>query len=299
MSFQQEQPTSTLAAMCLQESTSYKCEDYLRCRAQSPTSAATMDIQNTTPDMTHEDIQVCINNRSKMAQWCMTLMDACQLNRETVSIAMSYLDRYLATKHGMECIEDSATFQLAVMTALYSAIKIHEEKAISPEVLSTISRGFYTKKDMEEMEWKMLNALQWRVNTPTPLAFCREYLSQLNLDAGMKDQLLSLAQVQIELTVADYNFVTVKPSSIGFAALVNAMDVMGLNVASANKIIVDTGLVDSTQVFQIQGALYSVVANLTHLRTQTRRPSASSKTASAAPKRRQSHTISPRTVCEQ
>lgn len=298
MSFQQEQPTSTLAAMCQQESTSYKCEDYLHCRAQSPSSSV-MDhffAKNNTPAMTHEDIQVCINNRSKMASWCMTLMDACHLNRETVSIAMNYLDRFLATpEHGMDCLEDSATFQLACMTALYSAIKIHEEKAISPEVLSTISRGYYSKKDMEHMEWKMLNALQWRVNVPTPLAFVREFLHELPYDAATKNHILSLCQVQTELTVSDYNFVTVKPSSIAFAALVNAMDVLGLNVHYTNGL---ASLMDTKQVFQIQGVLYAAVANLTHLRTQVRRAPVE-KSMAASTKRRQSHTISPRAVCEQ
>lgn len=306
MSYQQQEQTCTLTAMCHQES-SYHCEDYLHCRAQSQSPRSVMDqlfmkdtntTPSSTPSMTHEDVQVCINNRSKMASWCMTLMDACQLNRETVSIAMSYLDRFLATPQGEDCIEDSATFQLACMTALYSAIKIHEEKAISPEVLSSISRGFYSKRDMEEMEWKMLNALKWRVNVPTPLAFVREFLTVLPYDAITKDQLLSLVQVQTELSVADYNFVSIKASSIGFAALVNAMDVLGLDVTLTNSMV---GMVDTDQVFQIQSSLYLAVANLTHLRTHVRRTveSESIGETNVAPKRRQSHTISPRAVFEQ
>lgn len=306
MSFQQQQEINvdTLAAMCQQESTSYKCEDYLHCRAQSPVSILDQVLLRNTPTtMTPEDVQVCINNRSKMASWCMTLMDACDLNRETVSIAMSYLDRFLATEAGAECIEDSATFQLACMTALYSAIKIHEEKAISPEVLSTISRGFYTTADMEQMEWKMLNALQWRVNVPTPLAFCRQYVALLpatTMDEVTKEQLLSLCAVQTDLCVADYNFVTVQPSSIGFAALVNAMDVLGWNVTLTNS-IVNLGLINTEQVFQIQSTLYQGVANLTHLRTQNqiRHKQESEAVPAQQPKRRESYTISPRAVHEQ
>jgi len=285
--------------MCQQESSAYKCEDYLHCRGQSPVSILDqVFFRSTPPTMTPEGVQACINNRSKMVSWCMSLMDACQLNRETVSIAMSYLDRFLATAIGEDCIEDSATFQLACMTALYSAIKIHEEKVISPEVLSTISRGFYTKTDMEAMEWKMLNAISWRVNVPTPQAFCRQYLSLLPaVDAATREQLLQLCSVQTELSVADYEFVTVKPSSIGFAALVNAMDVLGLDVTVTNAVVA-LGMVDAHQVFRIQSTLYAGVANLTHLRTQARRP-IEPPAPLAAPKRRQSHTISPRAVCEQ
>merc|ERR1712232_334489 len=144
-----------------------------------------------------------------------------------------------------------------------------EEKAISPEVLSTISRGYYSKTDMERMEWTMLQALQWRVNVPTPLAFVREYLSTTALlpqplDPLTKDRLLSLVSVQTELCATDYNFVTIKPSSIGFAALVNAMEVMGLDVATPHysMVVPLMGLIDTEEVFRIQSTLYRAVANM-------------------------------------
>ncbi|CAB9512891.1 diatom-specific cyclin [Seminavis robusta] len=313
MSCQQEinMNYSTLEAMRRQECTGYKCEDYLHSKLQksfSPTSAIDAMFMTNFADqqgstMTQEDIMVCINNRSKMAQWCMTLMDACQLSRETVTIAMSYLDRFLATPTGSECIEDSAAFQLACMTALYSAIKIHEEKAISPEVLSTISRGFYSKQDMEAMEWRMLQALQWRVNVPTPLAFVREYLQMIPsavLTDACKDQLLTLVKIQTELAVANYSFVTIKPSSIGFAALMNALEVVGLDFGILHQFILAVSDLDTDEIFRIQATLFAAVSTMTSLRgvcgQEARR--VISDNATSRPKRRQSHTISPRAVTD-
>ena len=313
MSCQQLETTSTLEAMRLQEITSYRCHDYLHAKVQKPASPTTVIrelflMQREEMARTKQDILVCMSNRAKMAQWCMALMDACELNRETVSVAMSVLDRFLATPSGSECIDDSASFQLSCMTALYSAIKIHEEKAISPEALSSIARGFYTKADMEAMEWRMLQALQWRVNAPTPLAFVREYLSLLPssiVGQDVQDQLLSLAKIQTELAVVDYNLVTIKPSSIGFAALMNAVDVLGLSVAVIRQVILSHGhhVVDMPEVFRIQSSLYACVANMKNLscRQEALRVNGADAVARGSalpPKRHQSHTISPRAVCQ-
>lgn len=308
---------STLEALSRQESTTYKCDDYLH-RHMQPSSSLMDDIfcpnstnhisnKNQNNKLTKEDIQTCMNNRSKMSQWCMTLMDACQLQRETVSIAFSSLDRFLATDQGVECIEDSTTFQLACMTSLYSAIKIHEEKALSPETLSHISRGFYSKDDMEEMEWTMLQALQWRVNAPTPLAFCREFLNLIpdhEMDQKTKDHVLSLAKIQTELAVSNYSFVATKPSSIGFAALTNAMDVLGLDFGVVHQYIcydAENSVIDTEEVVQIQNVLYIAVSTMKEQLepVQEKASSLSEEEPTAAPKRRQSYTVSPRTVVGQ
>ena len=297
--FQQEQSKtamtlSTLEAMCRQECTAYKCEDYLHRHMHPPSSQEDHCIME-------QDMQTCINNRAKMSQWCLTLVDACQLSRETVSIAMSNLDRFLATPEGAKTyIDDSSSFQLACMTALYNAIKVHEEKAISPETLAYISRGFYSSEDMEATEWTMLKALKWRVNAPTPLAFCRELLHlapEHQMDARTQEQVLSLAKVQTELAVQDYSFVTVKASSIAFAALSNATEVMGLKVpVNLNYAM---GLIDRVQVSEIQSALYAAVLTLQQPALQLPAPSKALEEEPSPIKHRQSVTISPRTVCGQ
>lgn len=298
--YQQEQTEtamtlSTLEAMCRQESTAYKCEDYLHRHMQPPSSQEDQSILE-------QDMQTCMNNRAKMSQWCMTLMDACQLDRETVSIAMSNLDRFLATPEGTKTyIDDSSSFQLACMTALYNAIKVHEEKAISPETLAYISRGFYSSEDMESMEWTMLKALKWRVNAPTPLAFCRELLRlvpEYQMDARTQEHVLSLARVQTELAVQDYSFVTIKASSIALAALSNAMEALGLKMpVNLNYAM---GLIDRAQVSEIQSVLYAAVLTLQKPAFQLPTPSKVLEAEEPTPvKRRQSLTISPRTVCGQ
>jgi len=293
---------STLEAMRLQE-TSYSCQDYLQ---QALTQSQHSFVQGDS-EFTQDDVTVCQNNRSKMVEWMMTLTDACQLKRDTVSIAMNNMDRYLATPQGMtHSLRDSSAFQLACMTSLYSAIKVHEEKALSPEVLSSISRGFYSKKDMEDMEWSMLNALQWRVNGPTPLAFVREYLANIPrrvMKDSVKEHVLALAMMQTELAVTDYNMSTSsKASSIAFAALTNAMDVLGLEFRIVNHyILAKSNLVDICQVCDVQSALFVAVAGVVPSAAAARQQQRSTsmlctQQQQQASKQHGHSSISPRTV---
>jgi len=283
---------SILEAMRRQESTSYKCEDYIA--------------RSVLPGSSVEDMQTLETNRSKMTQWCMTLVNACGLNSNTVSIAMSNLDRFLATDDGLELLGDSETFQLACMASLYSAIKVHEERAFSPQTLSNISRGFYSARDMETMEFRILQALQWRVNAPTPMSFVNEFLKLIPdyvLNSHYKEHVLSLVRIQTELSVAAYNFVTIKPSSIGFAALINAMDILSIKFDIVQSYILDVkGItIDTDEVLSIQNALYTAVAatqetiviqqQQSNVNTKPLTPSTS--------KHDKSFTISPRTVCGQ
>ena len=109
-------------------------------------------------------------------------------------------------------------------------------------------------------------------------------------------------KIQTEISVGNYSFVSVKPSSVGFASLANATNVLGLDARILGQFILSLGkhVVDTQEVYQIQAALYSAVSNMASLRSvcgqQSRRADISA--SAVRPKRRQSHTISPRAVCE-
>jgi hypothetical protein len=139
-----------------QEENGYASSDYL---AQIPPSA-------TSP----LDTPVDENCRNVMAKWCNEISDFCKYSRETASIAMSCLDRFMATPDGQTVFLYRSLFQLAAMTALYTAVKIHEHEAMDPALVSCLSRGAYSPEAVEAMEARMLTAIQWRVNPPTALA---------------------------------------------------------------------------------------------------------------------------------
>ena len=155
------------------------------------------------------------------------VVDFCHFSRETVTIAMSILDRFLMTQQGRSAIFDSAEFQLAAMTSLYTAVKIHEPEVMSSNLVSTLSRGAHTDKEVEVMERRILQAIKWHVNPPTSLSFIREFLNLLPpefLDESTKTTLYEISKYQSELVVADYALVSIPASTIAYASLINALE---------------------------------------------------------------------------
>ena len=155
------------------------------------------------------------------------VVDFCKFSRETVSIAMSILDRFLMTQQGRSAIFDSADFQLAAMTSLYTAVKIHEPEVMSAQLVSTLSRGAHTEAEVTAMECRILRAVKWHVNPPTSLSFVRSFLDLLPsefLDESTKSTVYEVSKYQTELVVADYSLVSVPASTIAFASLVNALE---------------------------------------------------------------------------
>lgn len=203
---------ATIAVMRTKEETDYRCEDYITNFAQSH--------ENGTSPLVVD--RVC---RKLMADWCLKVVDRCSFTRDTATIAMSMLDRYLA--NDATALVNRNVFQLASMTCLYTAIKIHESEALQPETIVQLSRGIFSVKDIEAMEVSILFAISWRTNPPTPLTFVQYFLEALTgISQEQKTTLLELAKVQTEMTIADYSYVCQNASSIAFASLANAMKML-------------------------------------------------------------------------
>jgi hypothetical protein len=175
---------------------------------------------------TEEVLSVYLSWRTQMVRWCYTIAQACHFQKETVEIAMSIMDRYLAV-HSDTLMLDSSQYQLSCMACMYTAIKVHESKCLSPQQMEHLSGGRFTHQQIQETEVQILKAIQWRVHPPTAIAFVR-YLLELSLPElhslpDNRKTLLEVAEAQIELALGDDLFIPVKASSLALAALMNAV----------------------------------------------------------------------------
>mmetsp|Transcript_21083 Transcript_21083/g.29766 ORF Transcript_21083/g.29766 Transcript_21083/m.29766 type:complete len:325 (+) Transcript_21083:119-1093(+) len=218
MNTQQQDILASLEVMRMQEESTYQCSDYLFQQDNASSSNSMPQHQQT----------VDAECRYKMADWCFQVVDFCKFNRETVSIAMSFLDRYLSTDVGAsKCLSSKKEFQLAAMTALYTAVKINEPEAMDPKVIAGLSRGVYTEDQVTDMELSILTALQWRMNPPTALSFVRAFFQLIpkdTLSESVQEAAFELARFQTELAISDYQYCTCKASTIAIAALANAFE---------------------------------------------------------------------------
>jgi hypothetical protein len=199
----------TLVVMRRQEETGYAVTDYL---SQIPAGTAL-------------EAPVDAACRQAMTKWCVEITDFCKYSRETAFIAISCLDRFMCNDKSV--LLNRHQFQLAAMTALYTAAKIHEHEAMDPDLVSTLSRGAHSPQAVEAMEYRMLNAIQWRVNPPTAMSFVRKMLDLVPahlMNAFERETIVELAQLQVDLTLTDYKFCQCSALSIGFASFLNAFE---------------------------------------------------------------------------
>jgi hypothetical protein len=202
-----------IAIMVLQEENEYLCFDYLIVNEALTKKAA--------KPVDHD----C---RVKMCEWCYQVVDFCKFRRETVGIGMSYLDRYLCSDKGKKALGDRKEYQLVAMTCLYIAIKLHEPLEMETSLLADLSRGCYTEMEFANMEGKILQALVWRVSGPTALGFIQHFLMFLpeTIHQAVATAIFDYARYQTELAVADHACVKLRPSIVGMAALLNAVEGM-------------------------------------------------------------------------
>lgn len=212
-----------------EEGHAYRCVDYL----------AHIERFRNAPD-SKQLLVVNAKCRSKMYDWSLQIVNYCKLGRETVSVAMSYLDRFLTTAvtDGNVAASRAAVsrreYQLAAVTALYMAVKIHggEPLAMNTELVSALSRGAHSAREIADMEMDILTALGWRTSEPTPLEFLHHLLALLppvtRKEGGREEQelagaLLESGQCQTELAPGEYDLVPIAPSSVAVAALLNSV----------------------------------------------------------------------------
>eukprot|EP00531_Pseudo-nitzschia_arenysensis_P012343 CAMPEP_0116133766 /NCGR_PEP_ID=MMETSP0329-20121206/10283_1 /TAXON_ID=697910 /ORGANISM="Pseudo-nitzschia arenysensis, Strain B593" /LENGTH=392 /DNA_ID=CAMNT_0003628423 /DNA_START=122 /DNA_END=1300 /DNA_ORIENTATION=- len=203
------------------------------CRRTASTTCASSAGAASVASSSSGTSQINKHWREKICEWAYQVVDHFDLNREVVSTAMSHLDRFLGVYNGTV---DKNLFQLLAMTCLYLSVKLNEYKHLlipgsksSMDTILQLSRGFFTLKEMEKMEYEVLQRLRWHVHPPTAQLFVKHFLFFLSVE---EHELHDLAQFMIELSVMDYFFVSYKPSEIAMAALLNSMDRLGIKSAS-------------------------------------------------------------------
>ena len=161
--------------------------------------------------------------RKAMANWCYQVADTLGFSHETVSLTMSFLDRYLSSRRGrsQEALDSRNMFQLVAITCFYTAVKTYEPVELGVDLLCKMCRGFYSEADIISMERDILFALDWRVSGPTPMDFVR-HLIELLPSCESKCSLIENAEKYMDQTTTDLQFSYFKPSVVGASCLISS-----------------------------------------------------------------------------
>lgn len=231
-----DQIIDRIVAMKRQELT-YETQDYLFIALEDDASEVSESLSIDKPhDDGHPDKNISTNNRRiidedcrvRICDWCYKTVDQYNFKRESVQIAMSYLDRFLSTKQGETYLEDQMMYQLATITCLYIAMKFHESVSLDVTFFTKMSNGYYSKNQIFETEVIILFALQWKMNPPTVAVFVRHILQLLpksSMPNDLRQKVYESAQYQAEVATLDYTVsVLNRPSAVAMAIVMNALD---------------------------------------------------------------------------
>lgn len=281
-----------LRAMLQQEKNWYEIKDYFQqnCSSENPKGHL-----------------VDADARQQIAQWCMNIMDACDYSKENAAVTMSCLDRFVSTRDGREVLLDRSQYQSAALTALYISIKVHCPQALSPDLVAKLSQGMYGKNDIEAMERRMLDAIQWRINPPTAMDFVRIYLDMIASKSTVLDQhaqnvIIELAGYQASRSVLQFDIVITNASTVGVASLLNAIESIYTvdnelcdNIYDVISLYVD---IDPNSLESLQQQLYKSITEQTSIKLMSKEKSSCEYSAKKR-LHRDSFTESPRSVAQQ
>ena len=117
---------------------------------------------------------------------------------------------------------------LASITALAIAIKVSETREVDASVLSRLSRGLQSSKDIERYEREMIVALKYMVDPPTPFQFINSILDHLpgSLYAYVTVNMYNASHRKAEELIQHHESVSRRRSSIAIAAILSTLSKM-------------------------------------------------------------------------
>jgi len=122
------------------------------------------------------------NWRRKICEWIFEIVDHFNFDRDLVTIALRFLDRSISKSSTAPV--DKREYQLAAVTSLYLAVKLHGNARSSSgnrlhlglPTLIELCRGIFTEDIIQESERKLASLLDWHLNPPTPLQYIVYFL---------------------------------------------------------------------------------------------------------------------------
>mmetsp|Transcript_14619 Transcript_14619/g.22560 ORF Transcript_14619/g.22560 Transcript_14619/m.22560 type:complete len:337 (-) Transcript_14619:144-1154(-) len=225
-----------LMVMKRQES-DYMIPDYLTPEFQARLAAAEVSDSptlNNGDETTSASCSEPINLlwRDKICEWCYNVVDHYELARESVSLAMNIVDRYVSSR-----FITPQTYTLVAVTAIHIAIKLISPWKLRLNHLLDLCAGKFTAGDITSMELTIFNALSWRVSPPCAIDFCGELIESSFTDSSSHalNDIHDMARYLTELAVCDYYFVTRKPSSIALASIMFSLELTNNEVDPRDK----------------------------------------------------------------
>ena len=158
--------------------------------------------------------------RNRVAQWCYDIVDHLNAPRDTVYLAMNFLDRSVAYAM-MEGMITKEEYELSSITCLFLGLRVSTKADLKIGDLLQICQSRLQVKDIQANGSRLLNKLALKTPMISPSTFARCYLNLLQSSVSPEAvlTLLEMACYLVELSVCDHFFAFVPSSKLAFAAV--------------------------------------------------------------------------------
>ncbi|EPS67948.1 hypothetical protein M569_06825, partial [Genlisea aurea] len=157
--------------------------------------------------------------RKETVEWVLRISSRFGFSASTAILAVDYLDRFLSSLgYGGD---KPWAMQLAAVASLSIAAKVSEAASSVPLLLDLQVEGaeyFFEAKTIQRMELLILGAMEWRVNSATPLCFIDHTMRRL----GMKsDSFWGFCENLLLGIISDSRFRWFPPSVLAGATMIH------------------------------------------------------------------------------
>ncbi|XP_042878470.1 G2/mitotic-specific cyclin-B3-like isoform X2 [Penaeus japonicus] len=148
--------------------------------------------------------------RAILIDWMVEVQESFELNHETLYLAVKIIDLYLA-----KTVIKRDVLQLVGSTAMFIACKFDERTPPYVDDFLYICDDAYKRKELIEMEIRILKAIGFDLGIPLSYRFLRRYARCAKL--SMED--LTLTRYILEMSLMDYELLDSSDSALAAAAL--------------------------------------------------------------------------------
>lgn len=152
--------------------------------------------------------------RTKLVDWLIEVQDEYRLHKETLHLAVSFVDRFLS-----KMFVTRSKLQLVGTACLFLAAKYEEIYPPDSEEFSYVTADTYTKSEVLMMERMILGAFDYKVAQPTMQQYMTIFHKKCNINE--KCQLLSF--YFLDLILLKENFLRFLPSVKAAASITLAI----------------------------------------------------------------------------
>ncbi|ODM95409.1 G1/S-specific cyclin-E1 [Orchesella cincta] len=172
--------------------------------------------------------------RSILLDWIMDVCEAYHLHRETLYLAVDYLDRYLATQNNVL----KNHLQLIGITCLFIAAKMEEIYPPKLKTFAYVTDGACSENEILDMELVVTKALKWKLTPMTPCNWVNVYLQIISILAkksyhtrSTSDAIRSFRDNK-DAKGEDKNLTKVRYDGVDFVRAIRIIDLTILDVYS-------------------------------------------------------------------